>query len=563
MSILLVYLVISSFALVVTEVPPQKCVTQYCQCIDNPDGFVTAKCKIQKPEDLKLYIRTPRNVSSLDLSSNQISRIPNGAFVGFDSLVNLSIANNAIEQISNQSFEGLTSLLKLDLKYNKLKIWHGDFKNQLPFLESVDVTGNVTWLPSHNLLELPSLQIIRGVGWSEACSNCVLVRNNSQQEKEVIENFKKGELLEGRKGDCRAIKHRFSDHLKHFATYGFFSSCFEVNTKCYSTMVETIPIHRCWNMDNYVLNLEFIIGPIALVLNLIVVIITLTTPKLFKNVAMLLVCNIAFSDLCLALYSILITSIRRIPYAQFYSIIDSVCPCLGFLWTISQANTVLTLVFLTIERYLAIIYCMAPDIRMRRTVALRCIFVTWVVAMVTAILPAVGIGVYTGNTYCVPLNPRKDIPYMYEFSIGATSACIILYLITIPLYLHIYRFVKRSSLTGVKRETSVAKRIAIMVFCNIMFFCLPVLIGLLWVSCNFTKGMDPIIKEIITGVVPTICFTLNSMINPLLYAYRNETFMYTLKGWLKDVRDIVRRRARSLSHSTTLPSPHQTSGIEE
>ena len=65
MSILLVYLVLSSFALVVTAVPSQNCVTQYCQCADNPDGYVKAKCKIQKLGDLKFYITAPRNVSSL------------------------------------------------------------------------------------------------------------------------------------------------------------------------------------------------------------------------------------------------------------------------------------------------------------------------------------------------------------------------------------------------------------------------------------------------------------------------------------------------------------------
>lgn len=456
----------------------------------------------------------------------------------------------------------LCFVMARDLKNNKLKIWLGDLKNQLPHLRDIDITGNLTWLPSRNLLALPSLQIIRGVSWSEACDNCMLVRNNSQREKELIENFKNGEFFDGHKGDCRAIKYTFSDHLKHFATYGFFSTCFEVNTMCYSTMVEPAPIHRCWDVDNYVLNLEYIIGPIALVLNLIVVIITLITPKLYKNVAMLLVCNIAFSDLCLALYSILITSIRKIPYVEFYSIMDSVCPCLGFLWTIAQTITVSTLVLLTIERYLAIIFCMAPDVRMRRTVALRCIVVTWLVAIVVATLPAVGIGVYTGNTYCIPLNPRKDIPHMYEFSIGASSTAIILYLITIPLYIHIYRFVKRSRLTGVNRETCVARRIAVMVFCNMLFFCLPILIGLLWVLFNFTKGMNPIIKEIITGVFPTICFTVNAMINPLLYAYRNETFMYNLKGWLKDIRNILQRKARSLSQSITPPSPQQTR-IEE
>lgn len=308
-------------------------------------------------------------------------------------------------------------------------------------------------------------------------------------------------------------------------------------------------------MDNLFLNIEFILGPVAFVLNIIVIVNTVLTPKLRTNVAMILVCNIALSDAFLSLYSILITSIRKMPYVKFYVVMSSVCPCLGFMWLMAQCVTIMTLVFLTVERYLAIVYCMSPAVRMRQKQAIRCAVSSWIVAIIVAILPVCGIGVYTTNTYCIPLYRKKDIPHMYGFSVGITVGSMALYSTTIPLYIHIYRFVKHNGLEGFNRaDSSVARKIAVMVGCNMFFFCFPVFIGLLWVSFHFTKGLDPVVKEIITGVIPTIAFTLNCLINPLLYAYRNKSFVHALRDRL----EILRTKARALSLSNSPSTPQRT-----
>lgn len=430
-------------------------------------------------------------------------------------------------------------------------MWTGNLSAQTPNLKSIDVTGN-SWLPSNNILAHKNLQTLRGVTWSNSCTHCTLVRNSSHRDNEAE---KDGEFIDGKAGECRAMQYTATSQLQTFKRYGYYSACFDVNTPCYRTMVELIPIHRCWDVDNHILNIEFIIGPVAIVLNLIVVVNTVITPKLRKNVAMVLVCNIAISDLCLSLYAVLITSVRKMPYAKFYYKMDSICPLLGFLWLTAQTVTVFTLLLLTTERYLAIVYCMSPAIRMRLKVAVRCVVSTWIFAIAIAILPASGIGVYTANTYCIPFYRRKDIPHMYEFSLGIGISAIALYLMTIPLYIHIYLYVKRNNLEGFSRaDNSVAKKIAVMVGCNFMFFCFPLVIGLLWVSVHFTKGLDPIVKEIITGVVPVIAFTVNCVINPLLYAYRNTSFMDSLKERLV----LLRTKARALSLSNGPSTPQKT-----
>lgn len=439
-----------------------------------------------------------------------------------------------------------------NLSNNKLVTWNGNLSAQTPDLHVIDVTGN-NWLPGNNILGHKSVQTILGVTWSKTCSRCTLVRNFSHHDIEV-ENFKHGEFLEGRKGECRAMKYIVSSKLQLFARQGFYSPCFEVDNKCHRTLVKAIPIHRCWDTDNHILNIEFILGPIAFVLNFVVLVNTVLTPKLRKNVTMVLVCNIALSDLCLSLYSVLIASVRKIPYVKFYTMIDSICPFLGFLWLTAQTVTVTTLVLLTVERYLAIVYCMSPAVRMRLKLAIRCTVSTWIIAITIAILPIVGIGVYTSNTYCLPISRQKDIPHMYGFSIGISLTAIILYLITIPLYIHIYRYVKQNNLEGFNHaDNSVAKKIAVMVGCNFSFYCFPVFIALLWVSVHFTKGLDPIVKEIITGCLPVIAFTVNSVINPLLYAYRNTSFVNALKERI----EILRTKARALSLSNGISTPQK------
>ena len=95
----------------------------------------------------------------------------------------------------------------------------------------------------------------------------------------------------------------------------------------------------------------------------------------------------------------------------------------------------------------------------------------WILGVAVAILPVLKISVYYGNTYCIPIRPLKDIPHSYELSIGLSLWGMLLYCTTIPFYVKIFLAVKKTSRrAGVKRDGTLAKRICILVFSNMLFF---------------------------------------------------------------------------------------------
>lgn len=70
--------------------------------------------------------------------------------------------------------------------------------------------------------------------------------------------------------------------------------------------------------------------------------------------------------------------------------------------------------------------------------------------------------------------------------------------------------------------------------------------------------MTPVEKEVLTGAAGTVLASMNSFINPLLYAYRNDRFKQVLCHRLA----IVRRGTRSLSRSLPGPGPSNRSEID-
>lgn len=422
----------------------------------------------------------------------------------------------------------------------------------------LDLSGNSNFKLPTPLLKLRMLKEIKGVTWNEPCANCLLVKNYTLEKGDFnnpsinIETteLQKGEYLVGNMADCRLNKLQASQEVAEFAKYGFFPRCLETNSACFEQEISVTPIHRCWDLDNKILYLEFLISPISMVLNLMVILVTLTTRTLRRNVTMLLTSNMALSDFLISLYTIILVSARLKPYAEFLLILEDLCNAIGFIWLTGQIVSIKTSIILTVERFLAVIYCMKPSVRMTRKIALGLVVFTWCLGVTVAVLPLVKISVYTGNTYCIPIRPIKDIPHSYELSVGLSLWGILLYFITIPLYVKIFLAVKKAGeRAGVKRDGKLARRIGIMVLSNMLFFLVPIIIAFLWLTTNLRNTMSPQSREILTGVLPTLLFSVNSLINPLLYAFRAEKFKKAIK--LK-IDNICLRKGRSSSLSNSL-----------
>lgn len=423
----------------------------------------------------------------------------------------------------------------------------------------LDLSGNAHFKLPLPLLKLRMLQEIKGVTWNEPCANCLLVKNYTLQNGDIdTAQLQKGEYLVGVMEDCRLNKFQVSEEASEYAKHGFFSQCLETSAACYQSEIRVTPIHRCWDGDNKILYVEFLISPIAMILNLTVILVTLTTRVLRRNVTMFLTGNMAVSDFMTSLYTIILVSARLKPYTEFLLIMDSLCNVIGFMWLTGQIVSIKTSIILSAERYLAVVYCMKPSIRVTRKIAVGLVALTWCLGVTVGVLPLAKISVYNSNTYCIPIRPIKDIPHSYQLSMGLSLWGILLYVITIPMYVKIFLAVKKSGArAGNKRDGTLARRIGIMVLSNMLFFLVPIIIAFLWLTTNLRVTMSPQSRATLTSVLPTLLFSFNSLINPLLYAFRAEKFQKALKLkidiiCLRKDRNSSLQLAASISHQLTL-----------
>lgn len=553
--------VLCQAASVLSETLSSNC-TGSCSCSEVVgENGIHAKCTVTDLKELLKFIRHPLNVKSLEIFNSQVETLAVGSFSNFTHLVNLSLSNNGIRVITDGAFWDLVQLQRLNLSGNQLTKWEANFSSELPFLMYLDLAGNAHFKLPLPLLKLRMLQEIKGVTWNEPCANCLLVKNYTLQNGEFknkninidTDQLQKGEYLVGVMEDCRLNKIQVSEEASEYAKHGFFPQCLETSPACYQSEIRVTPIHRCWDGDNKILYVEFLISPIAMILNLTVIFVTLTTRVLRRNVTMFLTSNMALSDFMISLYTLILVIARLKPYTEFLLIMDNLCDAIGFMWLTGQIVSIKTSIILSAERYLAVVYCMKPSIRVTRKIAVGLVALTWCLGVAVGVLPLAKISVYNGNTYCIPIRPIKDIPHSYQLSIGLSLWGILLYVITIPMYVKIFIAVRKSSQrAGIKRDGTLARRIGRMVLSNMLFFLVPIIIAFLWLTTNLRVTMSPQSRATLTSVVPTLLFSFNSLINPLLYAFKAEKFQKALK--LK-IDNICLRKGRN--SSLTVSISHQ------
>ena len=289
--------------------------------------------------------------------------------------------------------------------------------------------------------------------------------------------------------------------------------------------------HSCWYVNQRVISGQLLFGILGCCLNLVVFLNILFSKNLRKNVSLVLISNLALGDTLNCIYAVAIASFMiGLPYEDFVELSDSTCSKVGFLWVLGQCTTCITSLALTVERYLCIVFSMKPDIRVSPRLASLTIAFNWLFA---ALMMSVAFffNMYAKNYVCIPINYNDKLPNVTRFTLALGATGITLYLATIPLYVHIYMVVKRSSQQmGVQRESTLAKRIAVLVMSNLVFFFIPVLsLGAGVMLINSIDKTSIYSTTVIVKLIPLYCLSINSCLNPLVHAFRNDRFKTALK----------------------------------
>jgi len=393
------------------------------------------------------------------------------------------------------------------------------------------------------MLQLRMLKNITGLSWSAVCKDCSFYRTNVTWSPEPP--FEKTYLClrihivvnEFSQGAQRLNKTYFHYRCKSNAEYDRDPDfhCKSSSEQSYYRQVYTTNL--CWPTLLIAITCISVVAVLTALLNLVVFVTILSSRALRKNVSMLFVCNLAVSDFLIDVYIVCIGIYwNSAPFSYLHDNSERNCLKIGFLWMLGQSSAVSTSLLLTVERYLVIVYTMNPDLRISRRMAVILLVMVWLVAFFFTGF-ALYYNLYSQSFLCVPIaialirtNP------VFVFTVVVASLTILSYLIIFILYFHIYINAKRTAQTaGFKRESKLAKRVALIVFTNVFLFVLPLVLSSVAAAMG-SHVLSNAARGQLTHTMPGLSVCLNSLLNPLLYAYRTELFMEVLKKKVSRLR---------------------------
>ncbi|XP_076071601.1 toll-like receptor 4 [Mytilus galloprovincialis] len=129
-----------------------------CRCVTSGKKYVEVDCSHSK---LKNIPKLPRNVSSVDLSNNDIHKIPEHHFKDNDILTEINLSVNRLHTLMKEMFLGLKSLGKLNMNNNNITETTKDAFSYLQRLSYLDAKkNNISW-SNHNVTFPQSLLTLK------------------------------------------------------------------------------------------------------------------------------------------------------------------------------------------------------------------------------------------------------------------------------------------------------------------------------------------------------------------------------------------------------------------
>ncbi len=255
-----------------------------------------------------------------------------------------------------------------------------------------------------------------------------------------------------------------------------FALCNELHTDNHGLLCAPLPdaLNPCEDVMSrgFLRVLVWVVSLLAISANLLVMFILLTSRQKL-SVTRFLMGHLAFADLCMGMYLLLIASVDLYTRSHYYHYAiawqtGSGCNLAGTLSVFASELSVYTLTLISLQRWHAIFYAMRPDRKMRLRHAAVLMLAGWLLCVILALLPVVGVSSYQKVSICLPMDTETTAAWTYVVSV--LTANVIAFMVVCLCYLHIYCMVHNPQHQSSKCDNSMAKRMAVLIFTN--FLCL-------------------------------------------------------------------------------------------
>ncbi|KYO41199.1 follicle-stimulating hormone receptor isoform X1 [Alligator mississippiensis] len=527
----------------------------------------------------------------LDIQDNiNIHKIESNSFMGLSSeSVIIWLNKNGIREIQNHAFNG-TYLDELNLSDNQNleKLPNEVFQGAIgPVVLDISRT-RISFLPSHglenikklrarstyNLKKLPALE--KFVALIEANltypSHCCAFANWKRQTSELhpICNISVAKQdLDEQPVDRIHRRSTAEDYISNYAIdFDLLENEFDFDYGLCNEVVHVAcspkpdAFNPCEDIMGYnILRvLIWFINILAITGNAVVLVILISS-QYKLTVPRFLMCNLAFADLCIGIYLLLIASVDIKTKSQYYNYAiewqtGAGCNAAGFFTVFASELSVYTLTAITLERWHTITYAMQLDRKVRFRHAAVIMIFGWLFAFTVALLPIFGVSSYMKVSICLPMD--IDMPFSQAYVIFLLVLNVLAFVIICACYIRIYFTVRNRNVISSNSDTKIAKRMAILIFTD--FLCMAP-ISFFAISASLKVPLITVSKS---KILLVLFYPINSCANPFLYAiftktFRRDFFILLSKfGCCEMQAQIYRTETSSSIHNSHMRNGHFT-----
>ncbi|XP_051506711.1 lutropin-choriogonadotropic hormone receptor [Myxocyprinus asiaticus] len=497
----------------------------------------------------------------LDICDNlHLQSVPPNAFIGMTSeYTTMNLFNNGFREIESHAFNG-TQIDKLVLKNNKeLRVIHEDaFKRAFgPTVLDVSATALET-LPSRGLEDvlmlvarsafalkrlppLKGLKSLKEAHLTYPSHCCALLNWDSNREGSFIFALGNGSShcgdhnplanpFESASDDSIMVDVPFAPDIVGSSveeTFGSVDFLYPELDLCQRRpALQCSPEADAFNPCEDIAGFGFLrvtiwfINVLAIAGNLTVLLV-LFTSRCKLTVPRFLMCHLAFADLCIGVYLLMIATVdlrTRGHYSQHAIEWQTGVGCgiAGFLSVFGGELSVYTLSTVTVERWHTITHALRLERRLGLSHASGIMVAGWLLCLGLALLPLMGVSSYNKVSMCLPMDIETPLSQAYIillllFNVSA-------FLVICGCYVCIYTAVCNPEFPGRAADTKIAKRMAVLIFTD--FLCMAP-ISFFAISAAFKV---PLITVTNSKILLVLFYPINSCANPFLYAIFTRAF---------------------------------------